>query len=89
MQGISKLDYIQLVSINQRLTKSFAPNLIRNQKWKDIDKESRKHLKDLFDIKVRESEALFARKTEFSLKSSDFPNIDDEENEETRLTLHN
>jgi hypothetical protein len=30
LEGISKLDCLQIVSINQRLTKNFMPNVIRN-----------------------------------------------------------
>ena len=76
MQGISKLDYLQLVSINQKVTNKFAANLFRNQKWGDLDSGSKQHLRDLFNIKTRRS-TIFSEGDNRSLASEDFPSIHD------------
>ena len=39
LEGISKLDCLQIVSLNQKLTINFIPSLLQSMQWSQFDSE--------------------------------------------------
>ena len=49
LQGISKLNMMMIVSINQRVTKLFLPTMLKGNEWRTITSEKKKKIDDFVD----------------------------------------
>ena len=52
MAGVQKLDFLNMVSEVQKLTKQFLPNMLASTKWKNLTKVEKK----TFDITYKEKD---------------------------------
>ena len=48
IEGISYLDYLQLLSINQRINKDFLQHLYADAQWKHLSSDQKRELKQAF-----------------------------------------
>ena len=71
LEGISKLDCLQIVSINQKITKNFLPNILASQRWCELDSDTQHHLMKLCGTKIEDKEN-HLRSKEYQTKQKQF-----------------
>ena len=57
LEGVQQLDYLKMVSINQKLTAKQKVENFQNTQWNDLSKSEQDQFNEAYKVKTVESEA--------------------------------